>query len=232
MPKKKINFMQDVSSPKQRVPSATSKNIIVSSQPIVKDQDIKEEPDKKLGDFTQSHKLVIQPLSDEASLKSDELLPDSALHLDQVPKKDDLLTVQSQDTTPAVINLTDNDQPENKTTKPQASLDLSSQINQLKSETVIDKKLPIDSKTEDLTNEEKITNEDDSRDKSSVDQIYQKTLEDLINSKTYFLPIKVYQQNRKVLVITFLSLIIIVFLWLEIALYYRLITFVGFKSLF
>jgi hypothetical protein len=233
MPNKKINFKKDVSPPKDRIPSATSKNIIVSSKPIVQDQDILPDTKEALRDFSQSHKLVIQPLSDNASLKPDEILTSEALNLDQNLKKDDLPSPQMAESSLASTSQNDTASIKNLSESP-ASLDLSNQINQLRNQTSNDQSTPssVNEKIENEASIEENKTEKTNQDKKNNDQIYQKTLEDLIDSKTYFLPIKVNQQNRKILIITFIVLVVVVFLWLELALYYKIITLSGFKSVF
>ncbi len=213
MPNNKINLKEDISHPKKNIPSKNSKNIIVSSQPIVKDPDITENQETEEVTLAPSHKLVIKPINDLEESKIDQPLKldsDNLVESNDVNQPlNDQIVVQVEETKQENSSNTSNNQV--------ASLDLSAELQK--------------------TDQKKA--ESDETDHEIKNQLTEKSIpvdvvSDLINSKTYFLPIKTFtrRKNKQFFIVSLVAIIIILFLWVEIALYYNLITFFNLKSIF
>lgn len=210
MPNNKINLKEDVSRPKKIIPSKNSKNIIVSSQPIVKDPDIMENQTTEEVTLVPSHKLVINPINDLEESKIDQPLKIDSDNLTEPNNVNQSLDDQA-------VVLDEEIKQENSSNSQVASLDLSAELQK--------------------TDQKKI--QSDETDHEIKHQLVEKSIPvdvvaDLINSKTYFLPIKTLtrRKNKQFFIISLVAVIIILFLWLEIALYYHLITLFNLKSIF
>ncbi len=169
MPNNKINLKEDISHPKKNIPSKNSKNIIVSSQPIVKDPDITENQETEEVTLAPSHKLVIKPINDLEESKIDQPLKldsDNLVESNDVNQPlNDQIVVQVEETKQENSSNTSNNQV--------ASLDLSAELQK--------------------TDQKKA--ESDETDHEIKNQLTEKSIpvdvvSDLINSKTYFLPTK------------------------------------------
>ena len=124
MPNNKINLKEDISHPKKNIPSKNSKNIIVSSQPIVKDPDITENQETEEVTLAPSHKLVIKPINDLEESKIDQPLKldsDNLVESNDVNQPlNDQIVVQVEETKQENSSNTSNNQV--------ASLDLSAEL--------------------------------------------------------------------------------------------------------
>ncbi len=204
----KINLKQDISHPKKNIPSKTSKNIIVSTQSMVKDPDVMENQINDETIPTPSHKLVIEPINNiEEESKVDQV---NKFKVDN----SDLSSEFNQSVNNQIIE--DEKTKDQDTSHQVASLDLSAELKQ------VDQKITQSNPIHEL------------KTRSTEKKIKSDVVTDLINSKVYFLPIEtlIKRKNKRFFIISLISIIVILFLWLELALYYNLIVFFNLKSIF